>query len=403
MKMLFMRTGEVITTQENKTATNIICPICQQSGTNLIGLDNYPVTEIYQRFNDNAFEHSTKFDQGLNYCEACQHGYLNTLLPREFIYENYNTHSSASVGSITAIDNFFQFISSRVQNNPGLVIDVGANDTSLLKKFKSGNARLVGIDPNASSDDPEIECIRDYFEDVDLKQIGSSDKLFLCSHTLEHIFNPTEFIDKLSAVSGTGDEFFFQFPSLDLLVRDCRFDQVHHQHIQYFSLSSLTKYLVKSGFEMLDHQFDSDHYGTLMVRFRKSKSALNHAPESERLNCSQILDSYETFTASLCAANKRIDFDGCKFSCFGASLMLPIIAYYMPNLVRAEQILDNNARKFGLSYVNFDREIIDAESFDYTAANIVVTAISTKLATRKIVNKLIDLKTENIVLPFNTL
>jgi hypothetical protein len=83
--------------------------------------------------------------------------------------------------------------------------------------------------------------------------------------------------------------------------------------------------------------------------------------------------------------------------------MLPILSYYMPNLIQATTILDTNPSKFGMSYVNFDVEITDAARFDYKNANVVVTAISTKLATRKIVSNLIGAGALNIILPYNTL
>ena len=87
--------------------------------------------------------------------------------------------------------------------------------------------------------------------------------------------------------------------------------------------------------------------------------------------------------------------------CYGASLMLPILKHYIPNLANASKILDSNSSKFGLSYVNFDVEINDESSFDYKNSTVVITAISTKLATRKIVNKLISYNTMNIILPLN--
>ena len=382
---------------------NSICPICSCAGIHLINLPAYPLTEIYQKYNKNEFNYSASYDQGLNYCESCQHGYLKTLLPRNFIYENYNTHTAESIGSILAIENFYEFIKKHIKNTPNIIIDVGANDTSLLKKFKYTEAKLIGIDPNITSDDQEIECIKGYIEDVEIGDFGKASKLFLSSHTLEHIFEPEEFLVKLNSVSSSEDELFFQFPSLDLLVRDGRFDQVHHQHIQYFTLHSFKKLLLKCGFEMIDYCFDSDHYGTLMSHFKKISAPKNLTDEVQKIHSNQIILSYHTFVASLEASNLRLELDDRIFSCFGASLMLPIIGYYMPNLYFTKNILDSNSSKFGLSYINFDRQIVDANSFDYLEKTLVVTAISTKMATRKIVKNLIDLKVKNIILPYNTL
>lgn len=382
------------------------CPICQGNGRTLVFLNDYPVTEIYQPFRKREFTGPVSFDQGLNYCEECNHGYLKTLLPRDFIYRNYNTHSRASVGAVQALDNFFDFISAGLKGQKKVIIDIGANDVTLLKKYKHTGARLVGVDPNVSSDDMEIDCIKDYVENVDLDELARENRLFLCSHTLEHIFDPVEFLSSLSRKASFSDDFFFQFPSLDLLVRDGRFDQVHHQHVNYFSLFSFNKLLNQCGFQLVSSRFDSDHYGALMCHFRKGDSKSISMMAGKPYSPSDILLSYQTFKFSTASADLRLSMLASShegFSCYGASLMLPIMSYYMPSLAAAIEILDGNREKFGLSYVNFDVEIRDESKHDYVDSNIVVTAISTKLAARKIVKRLFELQARNIILPFNTL
>jgi hypothetical protein len=379
------------------------CPICDLEQSPLIHLNNYPLTEIYQKFQENTHCFETYFDQTFNYCEQCNHGFLGRLLPRDFIYQNYNTHTSISIGSTTAINNFSNFILHNSVSTPISIIDIGANDASLLKLFKNKKSRLIGIDPNINSDDPTIELIKDYFEQVDPQNLGIGPKLYLCSHTLEHIFNPNQFLSNLARTSTEEDEFFFQFPSLELLVSDGRFDQVHHQHIQYFSLQSFQKILNRYGFELLNYRYDGDHYGALMCFFKKTAPSIRFKKTHTAISSSDILMSYNVFRASLESTNQRLMLGVRNFECYGASLMLPIIAYYMPNLSMANFILEGNSKKLGLSYVNFDRQIIDEQSFEYTNSNLVVTAISTKMATRQIVKKLISLNVGNIILPFNTI
>ena len=83
--------------------------------------------------------------------------------------------------------------------------------------------------------------------------------------------------------------------------------------------------------------------------------------------------------------------------------MLPILNYYMPSMSKAIKIIDQDKAKSGLSYVNYDVEIVDGSDIDLTNSNVLVTAVATKLATRKIINKLSDLKVMNIILPLNTI
>jgi hypothetical protein len=385
-----------------KVSENMFCPICGDAGIKLIDLPNYPITEVYQKFEENSFQFPTSYDQAFNYCQSCQHGFLASLLDKDFIYDNYNTHSTSSFGSVNAINNFYEFINGNFIVAEEVIIDIGANDTFLLKKFKHTKAKLIGVDPNISSDSDQIECVKGYIEDVDIEEFGDAKKIYLCSHTLEHIFDPDLFLKQLNRAGTVDDEFFFQFPSLDLLVRDCRFDQVHHQHIQYFSLASIRKLLNKNGFNLIKHSFDSDHYGTLMIYFKKSPS-IAYDINLPAITSSDIKTSYDAFFNLIRSADSRINFIKGEFYCFGASLMLPILAYYMPNLLKTAAILDADENKLGLSYVNFDRKIISDKEFNYSKSDLVITAVSTKLATRNILKILIDRKAENIILPLNTL
>ncbi len=372
----------------------------------LIKLDKYPVTEIYQKYNTNNFPFETYYDQELRFCSKSNHAFLNKQLPQDFIYnaENYNTVSSSSVGSVTALDNFYSFIMSKIKDNFDSIIDIGANDTMLLKKFLDKKKLLIGIDPNINSDDKNIKCIKDYLENVDLNSLSKGNKVFLSSHTLEHIYDPKKFMEILSSASSEQDEFFFQFPCLDLLIRDSRFDQIHHQHLHLFSIQSFSIMIANFGYEILNYELDPDHYGTLMVHFRKTEKQIeNYEYEKGFFTVAQMKKRYDYFLEDISLVNERILQDDCDLYCYGASLMLPIIPYYIPAMKKALAIIDQDKSKIGLSYVNFDVEIKDSSNIDFSKSNVLVTALATKFATRKIVSKLSELKTMNIILPLNTI
>ena len=72
-------------------------------------------------------------------------------------------------------------------------------------------------------------------------------------------------------------------------------------------------------------------------------------------------------------------------------------------LIFSENIIDEDKNKLGLSYVNFDVEIINSDTINFLESNFIITAVATKLATRNIVKKLSDLKAMNIIRPLNTI
>jgi len=377
------------------------CPICSGPAENVAEMPSYPITEVYKPYGSNNYFGPLSAYQRLLCCEKCQHLFMGTHLPRDFIYNHYITESSTSQGAQIALGNFHRFIVSCSPVPATGIIDIGANDTSLLERFVGGGAKLIGIDPNVSSANPDVHCIKAYVEDCDLAELVSGRRIFLCSHTLEHIYEPRVFLAQIAGVLNPEDDLFLQFPSFELLVRDARFDQVHHQHLNYFSLCSLTKLLQECGLTIAAHRYDDDHYGALMCHIRKGGNAT--VPTIQRIDLGTVRSSRQAFLLSMNAAEARISLLGNQFYCFGASLMLPILAYYLPSLVNAQAILDASVTKQGLTYVNFERPIISDAAIDYRNSDFVVTAVSTKAATRRIAQSLIQREARNIVFSVNTI
>jgi hypothetical protein len=377
------------------------CPICDGSAHAVAEMPNYPVTEVYKPFGSVNYRGPKCADQQLLCCPDCQHLFLGRHLPRDFIYTHYVTESSSSHGAQKALKNFYNFVVSRSSAQVAGIIDIGANDTSLLELFGGSGAKLVGIDPNISSSNPDVHCIKSYVEDCDLADLVHGRRIFLCSHTLEHIYEPRLFLSQIAAVLEAEDDLFLQFPSFELLVRDCRFDQIHHQHLNYFSFVSLKKLLGEFGLTITAHRYDDDHYGALMCQVRKGGDV--SVPTIQRVNIDVVRASHQAFISSINAAEARIALLGGQFYCFGASLMLPILAYYLPSLAKAHAIIDMSLIKQGLTYVNFELPIIGEAEVDYLSTDFVVTAVATKAATRQIVKSLLERESRNIICPLNTL
>ena len=149
-------------------------------------------------------------------------------------------------GATHALKNFFHFVSANSGGKYSSIIDIGANDSSLLKMFESGDNKLVE-DPNMKSDNPNIKCVNEYIEDCDLNEYGEG-KIIVCSHTLKHMYEVRSFFENLISKVSYEDDIFFQFPPLELLVLDSRFDQINHQHLNYFSLKSINSLCNRSVF-----------------------------------------------------------------------------------------------------------------------------------------------------------
>ena len=392
---------------EKTEISNIdVCFICEQKGALITQLKDFPITELFEQKDSIEVEKTlpSVADQALLYCQNCNH-VLGKQLPKHFVYQNYLTETSKSGGATHALKNFFfHFVSANSGGKYSSIIDIGANDSSLLKMFESGDNKLVGVDPNMKSDNPNIKCVNEYIEDSDLNEYGEGRKIIVCSHTLEHMYEVRSFFENLISKVSYEDDIFFQFPSLELLVLDSRFDQINHQHLNYFSLKSINSLLQQIGFSLIKHKFDPDHFGALMIHIKKSQSE-NYVLPTDYLsnNLDDILKSYDICITNFESLEKRIQYLDGDFYCFGASLLYPILLYNAPSLNLSKGIIDGSQEKQKLKYLRINTPIISDEGINYSENNFIVSAIGSKLAARTICAKLFSSKGKNVILPLNLL
>ena len=372
------------------------CSCCSKKAIDLIDLPKYPMTEFYT---DNLVSERLYgfYDQKVLFCEDCCHLFLNTIIDPNFIYNNYLTATKKSNGAVECLVNFKSYILNTINlNDYSSIIDIGGNDSTFLSFFDGDNKSLINIDINASRKSDNVILYKNSWEDVDFSQFSSQKpKIITSSHTIEHLDNPLPFLKKISKSMKDNDVFYLQFPSLELLVKNHRYDQLCHQHLNIFSLKSIEIALNQFSLYINNYEFDSSHFGTLRLKISKIK---NKILDFEIISKSSILHSYvdfQDFYLKFGDSYKKILADG---QGFGAGLMVPTLAYNLPIINNLQVIYDQDRSKINKRFINLRPKIKDSKYMDITKP-IIITAISTKAATRSIFNYLSSNKFKKILIP----
>lgn len=342
-------------------------------------------------------------------------GQIRNIIDPSILYGNsYITRTSTSPSGRRSADIFLDFINSKIRNRPvKTILEIGCNDLYTLQRLKKRAEALYGIDPILKSQEKhrnndKIKIIGDFFENVDIKGLNIKLDLVLSSHTLEHIEDPKRLMQKMFEVSSKDTLFFFQFPGLESLVKDAHFDQIFHQHYNYFSLQSILHLLNEVGGELFDFQINPYHWGTLMIAFKKK--TFGSARRSQKYNCriqrhseDYIRTQYGIFlqcmeiTAQIIDAYKNRSIYG-----YGAASMLPVLEYYLDRINAFRYIIDDDPTKKDLYYLNVPVQIKPLKQInDIEKSVVVVTAVNSLHTVRSIVSKLVKLNVEKIILPMN--
>jgi hypothetical protein len=376
----------------NKTLS--LCPVCQSNELEILhDFHDLPLTEFY--VGDLPNELPSSFPQVLLGCANCTHIFLKNILDLSKIYDiGYQTNSSTASSSF-ALERFGKFIKENISENRyfNSAIDIGGNDASLFDRLELEGVDKFVIDPvlrSKNNRESTVNYITSFVESVDFENFSKSNRLFLCSHTLEHIKDPAIFFSNLQKQGADTDLFFFQFPSAEGLVKSQRWFQVHHQHIHYFTRRSFEFLLKINGFDLQNYQYDGSHYGAHQYFFTKASRETTTKNIEACLSFVEVKNSLESFLLTRDIFNNRLNPIAENLVGYGAGLMSALVYHHFPSLRSLMALVDDDVKKIGKKYIGTNHTIQSLSglsNFD----GIVVTGIVSESAYRKLIKNSFDI------------
>jgi SAM-dependent methyltransferase len=382
------------------------CSICGGAISPVIKLPKLPLTDSYCRHPvDNPLP---GIDQRLLYCESCGHGQLETLIAPAVLYgSNYCFRTSSSATARKGTEFFLSVIKEAAPDRKfRCVLDLGCNDLFLLNLLKDKAEHRVGIDPvwegrEDEREDKSIQVFGKNFEDVNLTNLPAKPDLIVCRHTLEHIVDPLRVVQALMNIAADDALFVFEVPGFDGLIERFRFDQVFHQHAQYFTLASFLKLLeIVSGRHLL-HRFNFHDWSAMAVAF--VKGTVSSPTDVKLWAASEISKRYALFQKQIHAAGDVLNsYATSPLYGYGAAQMLPVLGYHMKtdfgNLIA---ILDDDESKDGIGYWNLPVKVLSCSKVEnLREATVVITALDN---VQPIMQKLLAIRPRHIIFPLNTI
>jgi len=369
------------------------CNICSKNDlVELIQLPKMPLTGLYL---DKRNLKDDLYDQALNYCNNCGHGQLKNVLHQNILYDNSYTHrTSASNMAMDGNDFLLRTIDDVVGNKVfNQILEVGCNDLYLINKLSNKAKNLVGIDPIWKEKDfvisDKVSIFGKFINELDQSIFNESPDLIVSSHTFEHINGIYEEFVKLVDLAADECLFFIEVPSLEMLVKTRRYDQITHQHLQYFSNSSMLSLIERIGCEFIGNKYNYSYWGgTSLYWFKKSSKNTKKQNTKAPLIKKIITDNFEIFKETLKVSTHQILALDEPIIGLGAAQMLPQIAYHMEsNLEFVSKIYDDNDDRIGKYLSCVYPKIEKFSENDISDSIIMITALdSSRVLLKKILN-----------------
>lgn len=389
-----------------KDVNNKINTTCFCCGSNnmesVLSLPNFPLTGYYiepQDEFDNYF-----FDQELLICNDCGHGQLKNIVDPKYLYDDQYSHRG-SLSPIASGGNYFflDYLLNNVNGDKDNIIDIGCNDLLLIKliKEKIKAKGYNGLDPIWIGKDHStadgINVLGKFSDEITSDDISGKLDLIVSCHTFEHVPSPLESLKRISELCNDNADFFIEVPSMETLIELNRIDQVFHQHVNYFSVCSMTELFKQVGFSFIGNTFNYNMWGgTMILHFKKGTHQSNN--ENKKILPKEFKNSYSRFKTQVEAFEEQIlKLDNVCY--YGAAQMLPALLYHLKNEDLSKiKIYDDNENRIGLKYPNSKLHIHKPPK-DLSGYSVVITALDSY---RPIMKKLISLNPRRIVDFLNT-
>jgi SAM-dependent methyltransferase len=152
------------------------------------------------------------------------------------------------------------------------VVEVAANDGSLLECVRRRGIRCLGIEPTTRTANAArtkgVKIVEAFFG-VDLARrlaaCGRQADLIAANNVLAHVPDINDFVGGFPALLKPNGVATFEFPHLLHLLADNQCDTIYHEHFSYLSLTAVERIFTASELDIFDVEELPTHGGSLRV------------------------------------------------------------------------------------------------------------------------------------------
>ncbi len=182
-----------------------------------------------------------------------------------------------------------------------LVVDIGSNDGTTLG-FYPDSYRLVGVDPTGSKFrqyyPPHVELIPDFFSPETLsKHIGSQRARVVTSFSMFYDLEaPLDFMRDILGLLEDDGIWVFEQSYLPAMMATNSYDTACHEHLEYYSLSTIKWMADKAGGTIVDVEFNDINGGSFSVTMARAGSPLSEFPGLAELIAGEVRDGIDAIS-----------------------------------------------------------------------------------------------------------
>ena len=237
----------------------------------------------YQPLANNLIKNKTDkcelYPLEVNYCNKCHNCQLSVAVNPKKMFSNYlYTSSTSKVFRNHFIESAKKYSKDlKLNKKNSYIIDVGSNDGVALKPFLDlGFKKVLGIEPAKNlaklAKKNKIKTFNGFLEKKNLKKIKKGADLILASNVFAHSDKLKEMAECMLSLLNKKGTLIIEVQYLMNTLKDLTFDNIYHEHYNYWSLTSLTYFFNQLKAKIFKSEKIDTHGGSIRVYIKKDKN-----------------------------------------------------------------------------------------------------------------------------------
>ena len=256
----------------------ITCRVCRGALDPILSLGEHYVSDFPQP----GASDGVRVPLELVMCGACKLLQLTHTVPSEQLYRNYWYRSGTNATMRDALADIAHKAEQLVSLQAGdAVLDIGCNDGTLLAAYRTMGVMRIGFDP-ARNLLPCSTLVADVivpttfnteifrYGGVTLRpRIVTSIAMF---YDLE---DPNQFVTDVKTVMAQDGLWVVQMSYLPSMLRQNAFDNICHEHLEYYSLASMEALLQRHTMQVVDVELNNVNGGSFRLYIRNEDADIS--------------------------------------------------------------------------------------------------------------------------------
>ena len=209
----------------------------------------------------------------LLYCPESKLMQLSLIVDPKILFPPHYAYTSGTTKILR--ENFAELYREVAQLYPlgkdDLVVDIGSNDGTLLGNFRLGGHRVCGIEPTnafkiaVAAGIPSLNAFFGPASAAEVVRDHGEAKLITATNVFAHIEDIHGIVDCILGMLDEDGLFISESHYLASLLETLQYDTIYHEHLRYYSLSSLKYLLELHGLEIVHAKKIPTHGGSIRV------------------------------------------------------------------------------------------------------------------------------------------